>query len=96
MKAVGEPVSIGGFSDLEFLIISSIVHWLAVVEWETIETQDVHTIYIAIVQLSHQMKLNIELFERSVSEIHSLIKKFNHKWDMFRHRKLAMKTLITE
>ena len=39
MEAVG---------DLAFLI-SSTVHWLAVVEWETIETQDVHTIYTAIV-----------------------------------------------
>ena len=31
MEAIGEPVSTGGFSDLEFLIISSTVHWLAVV-----------------------------------------------------------------
>ena len=78
------------------MIISSTVHWLAVVEWDEIETQDLHTIYSAIIQLTHKMKLNIGLFERSVSDINKLMKKFNHKWDMFRHRKLAMKTLITE
>ena len=48
---IGEPVSTGGFSDLEFFIISSTVHWMAVVEWDEIETQDVHTIYSAIIQL---------------------------------------------
>lgn len=90
MEAIGEPVSTGGFSNLEFLMISSTFHWLAMVEWEEIETQDVHTIYNAIVQLTHKMMLNIGLFEHSVSEIDKLIKKFNFKWDMFRHRKLAM------
>ena len=41
----------------------STVHWLAVVEWDEIETQYVHTIYSAIVQLTHKIKLNIGLFE---------------------------------
>lgn len=52
MEAIGEPVSTGGLSDLEFLLISSTIHWLAIVEWNEIETQDVHTIYTAIIQLT--------------------------------------------
>ena len=67
MEAIGEPVSTGGFSDLEFLM-SSTVHCVAVVEWDEIETQDVHTTYSAIIQLTRKMKLNIGLFERSVSD----------------------------
>ena len=48
MEAIGEQVSTGDFSDLEFLVSSSTAHWLAVVGWDEIETQDVHTIIIMV------------------------------------------------
>ena len=47
MEAIGEQVSTGDFRDLEFLV-SSTAHWLDVVGWDEIETQDVHTIIIMV------------------------------------------------
>ena len=79
MEAVGEPVSIGGFSKMEYLLICSIVQLKSNVRWMGLGTSthvnvgDVSTIYHYILELAQTLQLDLALLEREQDSIEKLI-----------------------
>ena len=63
MEGVGEPVSIGGFSKMEYLLICSIVQSLMSGDWDweqvrNVNVGDVSTIYHYILELAQTLQLD--------------------------------------
>ncbi len=76
MEAVGEPMSIGGFSNMEFLVICSIVQNLMVDDWDWKQAQDINAseisamhVYRHILELVQTLQLDLALFERTQEKI---------------------------
>ena len=81
MEAVGEPVSIGGFSKMEYLVIAIVVQSLMSDDWNweqlpvrNINVGDVSTIYYYyILELVQTLQLDLVLFERKQDSIKKLL-----------------------
>ena len=93
MEAVGEPMSIGGFSNMEYyiLVICSIVQSLMSNDWDWEQAQDINvsevsTMYHHIRELAQTLKLDLALFEQTQERIDKLLHKTAFKWDVFRQQ----------
>lgn len=96
MEAVGEPVSIGGFSKMEYLVIASIVQSLMSDDWDweqvrNVNVGDVSTIYHYILELVQTLQLELALFERKQDSIEKLLERTIFKWDIFRQQNMVIK-----
>ena len=84
MKAVGEPVTIGGFSKMEFLVVCSIVQspladesgtWNC--DWDrakNIDISKIHWMYTSILTLAETQGLELSLYSRTQEQIRKLLK----------------------
>ena len=100
MKAVGEPMSLGGVSRMEHLVICSIVQSLMADEWDweqarNVQVSDVSTMYNYIVELQNILQLDIALFERNKDTIEKVLRTTKFKWDIFRQQNLVIKIKTT-
>ena len=94
MEAVGEPVSIGGFSKMEYLVICSIVQTLMADDWDwelarNVNVSDVATMYNYVLELVQTLQLDLALFERKQDSIEKLLRTTTFKWDIFRQQNVV-------
>ena len=91
MEDIGEPISAGGFSKMEYLVICSIVQSLIADNWDWDQSRDVDagevvTLYGYILELVKILHVQIALFEREKDKIVKLLRSTSHKWDFFRQK----------
>ena len=87
MRDMGEPVTTGGFSNMEFLLVSSIIHYLLEEERKNFCSEDIQSldisklyqIYCAIFTITKELRLDFALFERTQDEIQKLSRKLSFK-----------------
>jgi len=90
MESVGEPMSTGGFSDMEFLIVCSIVQSFLAdsheLDWKharDLDPQQELTMYLCILDLVETLQMDLALFKRTYKNIKSLLSSISFKWDVF-------------
>lgn len=92
MRDVGEPVTIGGFSDMEFLVTCSIAahllgkessHWRDI---QKLDTSKIHQIYCSIRSMAEVLGIESALFERTQAEVRKLIGKVLFKLEVINQR----------
>ena len=92
MEAVGEPISIGGFSNFEFLVVCAIIHSLMDEDswnWDTSESIDVlavHTMYTCVYEFVQALNLSLPLFQRNEEQLAKLLKLQLFRWEVFNQK----------
>ena len=82
MDEVGEQASIGGYSEMEFLIVCAIIHGLLTEEgrhcsWDCVKDIDslkVHSVYTSILDVIQSMGISLPMYTRTDQEISKLLK----------------------
>lgn len=96
MEAVGEPVLIGGFSRMEFLVFCSIFQNQMVdkSDWTSLQSlnhQEVLAMYDSILELVKTLRLDLALFKRTITDIEKLVKNTSFKWEVFSQKNMIFK-----
>ena len=90
MEAIGEPISIGGFSHFEFLLVCAIVqHFVQQDSWDTTESMDIHTIcamYTCAREFTTSVQIDLPLYERKEDQVLKLVKLQHFRWEVFHQR----------
>lgn len=90
MKDIGECTIIGGFSTMEFLVVSSIIKNVLKKEGkmfcstniQCLDIASVHAIYNIIHSLTQDLHVELALYPRTKEDIHKLSKKFMFKCEI--------------
>lgn len=93
MKDVGEPVKIGGFSKMEFLVLCSIVQNILLEDSQTwncnwegakdIDISKIHWMYTSIITLAEALGLDLSLYSRTQEQICKELKSTSFKHDVY-------------
>ena len=89
MENIGEPISVGGLSKVEYLVICSILKYLEGDNWDwgqsgDINADEVLTTYDCIVDLVNTLHISLPLFQRPKDKIKKVL---HHIAGMYSHNR---------
>ena len=97
MTEVGEPMSVGGFSLMEYLIVCSIIQTMNMdFDWgqsRNVSTSEVCTMYSYLLELLQTLNVDIALFGRSEEKIQKLLGKISFQWELHRQKNMVLKVV---
>lgn len=93
MKDVGEPLIPGGFSKMEYLVICSIAQSLMAedLDWvqsETLNSNEVLTIYNHVSELAQTLQLDLALHGREQKDVEKVLQSTSFKCEVFQQKRI--------